>query len=337
MYWWTPTAAVAKYDLVNVALPEYTEDCYADPAAIDCDYPEDVLIKVRLGQARREGAGRAGLPREVHRSPPRTSSDAAGGRDRRRGRRRCRRPVDRRQRGRLVGLAGWTSNPRFLTIDRKTALRGRLPCQATTTRVSSSDKRRFDPQLAGAQEMRLKRRDGRTARHSLRRFPRLRGRLHNRRRRWPIEMRQGKHLHRSARRPPLPGGRWGDGHHALLARPRGRRLPGVAQRRSRPTSSRRSIAGFIEAGSDIVLTNTFGGNRLRLDLHNLGDRVAELNAGRRRGGETGRRPGRSPGGGRRERRAHRRAVRTAGHPVTRARRRGIQPSNARRWPTPAPM
>ncbi len=45
MYWWTPTAAVAAYDLVNVLLPEYSEECYADPAAIDCDYPEDVLTK----------------------------------------------------------------------------------------------------------------------------------------------------------------------------------------------------------------------------------------------------------------------------------------------------
>jgi 5-methyltetrahydrofolate--homocysteine methyltransferase len=34
---------------------------------------------------------------------------------------------------------------------------------------------------------------------------------------------------------------------------------------------------FIDAGSDIILTNTFGGNRLRLDLHHLGDRVGELN------------------------------------------------------------
>jgi 5-methyltetrahydrofolate--homocysteine methyltransferase len=34
---------------------------------------------------------------------------------------------------------------------------------------------------------------------------------------------------------------------------------------------------FIEAGSDVILTNTFGGNRLRLDLHHLGDRVGELN------------------------------------------------------------
>lgn len=50
MYWWTPTAAVAKYDLVNVLLPEYTEECYADPAEIDCDYPEDVIIKAASAQ-----------------------------------------------------------------------------------------------------------------------------------------------------------------------------------------------------------------------------------------------------------------------------------------------
>ncbi len=50
MYWWTPTAAVAKYNLVNVPLPEYSEECYADPAAIDCDYPEDVLLKVASAQ-----------------------------------------------------------------------------------------------------------------------------------------------------------------------------------------------------------------------------------------------------------------------------------------------
>ena len=36
--------------------------------------------------------------------------------------------------------------------------------------------------------------------------------------------------------------------------------------------------GYAEAGSDIVLTNTFGGNRYRLALHNLGDRVTDLNA-----------------------------------------------------------
>jgi methionine synthase I (cobalamin-dependent) len=36
-------------------------------------------------------------------------------------------------------------------------------------------------------------------------------------------------------------------------------------------------SGFIEAGSDIILTNTFGGTRARLDLDGLGDRVTELN------------------------------------------------------------
>ncbi|NWF70038.1 MAG: betaine--homocysteine S-methyltransferase [Chloroflexi bacterium] len=35
--------------------------------------------------------------------------------------------------------------------------------------------------------------------------------------------------------------------------------------------------GYIEAGAQIVLTNTFGCNRLRLDLHQLGARTAEFN------------------------------------------------------------
>lgn len=34
---------------------------------------------------------------------------------------------------------------------------------------------------------------------------------------------------------------------------------------------------FIDAGSDIVLTNSFGGNSYRLKLHNASDRVAEFN------------------------------------------------------------
>ena len=34
---------------------------------------------------------------------------------------------------------------------------------------------------------------------------------------------------------------------------------------------------FVEAGADIILTNTFGGTRYRLALHKAGDRVAELN------------------------------------------------------------
>jgi 5-methyltetrahydrofolate--homocysteine methyltransferase len=36
--------------------------------------------------------------------------------------------------------------------------------------------------------------------------------------------------------------------------------------------------GFVAAGSDIVLTNTFGANRQRLKLHKLEHRVEELNA-----------------------------------------------------------
>lgn len=35
--------------------------------------------------------------------------------------------------------------------------------------------------------------------------------------------------------------------------------------------------GYIDAGSQIILTNTFGANRLRMQLHNLEDRVDELN------------------------------------------------------------
>ena len=35
--------------------------------------------------------------------------------------------------------------------------------------------------------------------------------------------------------------------------------------------------GFIDAGADIILTNTFGGTRARLDLDDKGDRVEELN------------------------------------------------------------
>lgn len=34
---------------------------------------------------------------------------------------------------------------------------------------------------------------------------------------------------------------------------------------------------FLDAGADIILTNTFGGTRRRLKLHRLEDRVAELN------------------------------------------------------------
>jgi 5-methyltetrahydrofolate--homocysteine methyltransferase len=46
---------------------------------------------------------------------------------------------------------------------------------------------------------------------------------------------------------------------------------------TQPEVIRRIHRGYLEAGSQILLTNTFGGNRLRLGLHRLELRVAELN------------------------------------------------------------
>jgi 5-methyltetrahydrofolate--homocysteine methyltransferase len=46
---------------------------------------------------------------------------------------------------------------------------------------------------------------------------------------------------------------------------------------TQPEKIRALQQAFVDAGSDIVLTNTFGGNRRRLMLHNLQDRVRELN------------------------------------------------------------
>ena len=46
---------------------------------------------------------------------------------------------------------------------------------------------------------------------------------------------------------------------------------------SQPEVIRRIHRGYLEAGSRIVMTNTFGGNRLRLRLHGLQERVTDLN------------------------------------------------------------
>ncbi len=46
---------------------------------------------------------------------------------------------------------------------------------------------------------------------------------------------------------------------------------------SQPDVIRRIHRGYLEAGSRIILTNTFGGNRLRLSLHGNELRVTELN------------------------------------------------------------
>ncbi|MFO1176661.1 MAG: betaine--homocysteine S-methyltransferase [Paracoccaceae bacterium] len=53
----------------------------------------------------------------------------------------------------------------------------------------------------------------------------------------------------------------------------------------RPDDIRSLYRGAVEAGSDLFLTNTFGGNAARLKLHNAQGRVAELN---RIGAELGR-------------------------------------------------
>ena len=46
---------------------------------------------------------------------------------------------------------------------------------------------------------------------------------------------------------------------------------------TKPDVIRRIHRGYLDAGSQILMTNTFGGNRMRLSLHGLQDRVAELN------------------------------------------------------------
>jgi 5-methyltetrahydrofolate--homocysteine methyltransferase len=46
---------------------------------------------------------------------------------------------------------------------------------------------------------------------------------------------------------------------------------------TQPEVIRRIHRAYLEAGSQILMTNTFGGNRLRLSLHGLQDRVGELN------------------------------------------------------------
>jgi glycine betaine/proline transport system substrate-binding protein len=56
MYWWTPTAAVAKYGLKEVKLPKYTEECYAEPDTVDCAYPEDVLFKAASAKLKSKDA-----------------------------------------------------------------------------------------------------------------------------------------------------------------------------------------------------------------------------------------------------------------------------------------
>jgi 5-methyltetrahydrofolate--homocysteine methyltransferase len=45
----------------------------------------------------------------------------------------------------------------------------------------------------------------------------------------------------------------------------------------RPEEVRRVHEAFVDAGADVIFTNTFGASRLRLDRYGWGDRVLELN------------------------------------------------------------
>jgi glycine betaine/proline transport system substrate-binding protein len=45
-YFYSPHALFQEYDLTQVELPAYSDDCYADPAMIDCAYPKDELLKI---------------------------------------------------------------------------------------------------------------------------------------------------------------------------------------------------------------------------------------------------------------------------------------------------
>lgn len=47
-YFYTPHALFSQYDLTQVELPAYSDDCYAtiDAGGVDCAYPDDVLMKI---------------------------------------------------------------------------------------------------------------------------------------------------------------------------------------------------------------------------------------------------------------------------------------------------
>jgi glycine betaine/proline transport system substrate-binding protein len=46
LYYWSPSGAVGKYNLKNIALPAPTVDCALDGAKCDGDYPEDPIFKI---------------------------------------------------------------------------------------------------------------------------------------------------------------------------------------------------------------------------------------------------------------------------------------------------
>ncbi|MCC7326403.1 MAG: betaine--homocysteine S-methyltransferase [Burkholderiales bacterium] len=68
---------------------------------------------------------------------------------------------------------------------------------------------------------------------------------------------------------------------------------GTAWNTERPDAVKGIHQGFVDAGADILLTNTFGASRIRLALHHLEDRAQEFNiAGARIAREVAERAGR---------------------------------------------
>ena len=47
-YFYTPHAIFSQFDLTQVELPPYSDECYAkiDAGGVDCSYPDDVLLKI---------------------------------------------------------------------------------------------------------------------------------------------------------------------------------------------------------------------------------------------------------------------------------------------------
>ncbi len=50
-YFWTPHSVHARFDLTQVQLPPYSEECYAkaESGGVDCAYPKDELFKIVSG------------------------------------------------------------------------------------------------------------------------------------------------------------------------------------------------------------------------------------------------------------------------------------------------
>lgn len=55
-YFYSPHAIFEQFSLVQVELPPYSDECYANEAEIDCAYPEDQLMKIFSASLREKDA-----------------------------------------------------------------------------------------------------------------------------------------------------------------------------------------------------------------------------------------------------------------------------------------